>query len=129
MPPILRSILAVLVGFMVMSFIVGIFTVLAAAVLHVQYGRPTPTYLACNVAYSLFAAGVAGFICALIAGHRPTLHAGILAAIMLAASVPAALHPAGVQPTWYVFVLMFGGPLAVVAGAAIFVRMAPARIS
>lgn len=63
---------------------------------------PTPAYLGVNLAYSLFAAVLGGWLAARIAAHRPMLHAGLVAAVMLLLALAGdADPPQGGVPSWY----------------------------
>lgn len=63
---------------------------------------PTAAYLGVNLAYSLFAAVLGGWLAARIAAHKPMFHAGIVAAVMLvlAAAGDTEAAASGV-PGWY----------------------------
>ena len=125
MPPVLRSIFAVIGGFLTMNFIIIIFTVISVAMLHLKSGHPSPGYLAFNVGYSFFAAGAAGFVTGLIADRLPLGHAAVLAVIMLAFGIVSYPHFTGQQPLWYQVMMMSVPPLCVLAGAALFARTRP----
>lgn len=129
MPPVLRSILAVIAGFLTMNFIVILLTLLSIATLHLNSGHPTPGYLAFNVVYSFLAALGAGFVTAFAAGRQPLHHAAALAALLLAFGIFSYHHYRGQQPLWYQLMMIATPPLLVLAGAAIFARQSPAAPS
>jgi hypothetical protein len=118
MPQPLRSTLAVLVGFVAMMFIVIVCTVACVKAFHLQSGHPTPLYLAINVAYSLAAAFLGGWICARMAGRSPVIHGAVLAAIMLVLGAFSYQGYKGSQPVWYQLFVILVPPLVAVAGAA-----------
>ena len=124
MPQILRSVLAVIAGFVTMSFVVIVLTVIAVNAMGLKSGQPTPGYLVINVAYSFFAAGAAGFVTALIAGVKPLEHAYVLAGIMLVMGAVSYLHYTGTQPGWYKAMMVVAPPLCAVAGAMVCARSA-----
>lgn len=111
----LRSVGAVIVGFVASAVLVVLGTLGAALALAGPDGAPTPAYLAANLAVSLGAALSGGGTAAWVARRRPLLHAGVLALIMAAMSLPGLGRPAAGQPTWYpaaLLVIGAGGALA-----------------
>ena len=124
MPQILRSILAVIAGFVTMSFMLIVLTLIAVNAMNLKPGQPTPGYLAINVAYSFLAAGAAGFVTALIAGVKPLEHAYVLAGIMLVMGVVSYMHYTGTQPGWYKGMMVVVPPLCAIAGAIVCARTA-----
>jgi hypothetical protein len=130
MPPVLRSILAVMVGFIVMSVTVGLLTAVSVALLHEKSGSPTSGYIVFNIVYSLLAAFAGGAVAALVAGRKPVLHGAVMAAIMVAAGTYSFVHVIGRQPIWYQLFILIVPPLVVVGGAAIVARSnAAAKLS
>ncbi len=127
MPPILRSIFGIMAGFIVMSVVVMILTMVAVVTLHLKSGHPTPGYLAFNVAYSFLAAAAGGAVAALVAGRRYVLHGAVLGGIMLVAGVFSYMHYTGSQPLWYQWLMIVAPPLCAVAGAAVAARSVPAE--
>jgi hypothetical protein len=122
MPQSIRSILAVIAGYLAMAIVVVILTMLCVAIFHLQSGHPTPVYLALNMAYSLAAAALGGWITARIAGRSPIAHGIALGAVILALSALQFLHPAPGQSFAYLIFLAIAPPLAAVAGAAFYGR-------
>jgi hypothetical protein len=112
----MRSVLAVLAGFVAMALTVIVATVLFARVLYPDAapGRPpTPTgaWLAVNFAYSLAAAVLGGWLAAYLAPRAPFRHAVALAVVAAAMALPGILGGGSPgQPAWYPAVL---GALAV----------------
>ena len=122
---ILRSVAAVIVGFVVLTF--G--SVLTGQLLLRVFGEESGTALsAAFIAASLGGRGVitilAGFVTALTAPRAPRLHAGVLAAILVFFSLASiwGLRAAGAEtlgPTWYPVVMLVMGPVGVLAGGAL----------
>jgi hypothetical protein len=122
MPQPIRSILAVIAGYVAMAVVVVILTLLCVAIFHLQSGHPTPVYLALNMAYSLAAAALGGWVAARIAGRSPVAHGVALAVLILALGALQFLHPAPGQSFAYLTFLTIAPPLAAVAGAAFYGR-------
>lgn len=122
----LRSILAVIAGFMVMVFFVGFGTSIAAGLLigPVQPGATpqlTLPYLAVNLALSFVAAIIGGWVAGTIAGREPLIHAGALSILVLVMAVVTILISRGTpeaaaQPKWYQWVVTILGAAGVLIG-------------
>jgi putative membrane protein (TIGR04086 family) len=118
MPQPLRSLVAVLAGFLSMAVIVIALTLLCVKFIHLNSGHPTPLYLTLNVLYCLAAALLGGLITAKIARRSPLAHGLALALLMFVLGVLSyTTHPPG-QPLWYQIFLTIAPPLAAIAGAA-----------
>jgi len=115
----LRSIFAVIAGFVTMGVFVIVLTLFCVAALHVQSGHPTPLYLMLNIAYSAVAAIAGGWVCARVAGYRPVAHGVALAVLMLLSSAAALRHPAPGQSLTYQITLAALMPLAAIAGSSL----------
>jgi hypothetical protein len=125
MPPILRSVLAVLAGLLAMAVIVMALTLLSVFALHLKSGRPTPGYLTLNVIYSLAAAVFGGWLTARLAGRSPIAHGIALAVVMLVLSAVSYLQSTGTQPIAYQVFLVLMPPVAAIAGAWLSRRCVP----
>lgn len=122
----LRSILAVIAGFMVMVMFVGFGTTIAAGFMigPVQAGtvvQPPLAYLIVNLALSLVAAIIGGWVAGAIAGRDPMIHAGALSLLVLVLSVVSIIvargtQEAAVQPKWYQLVVTILGVGGVLLG-------------
>jgi uncharacterized YccA/Bax inhibitor family protein len=119
----IRSILAVLGGFVVAAILVSFGVMLAvklllpAAAVPDQPPQLNPKYLAANLILGALAATIGGYVTALISGRSPLLHAGVLAAgIFLLSAVSAFQGPQPGQPKWYPFVLIAVGPASALVG-------------
>ena len=101
---IVRSVGSVVAGLGAATVVVVVMTWVAVVLMFGgdMTADPTTPYLAINLAYSFGAAVLGGWVAARIAAHRPFLHAGIVAAVMLVLAVLGDGGPpdAGV-PAWY----------------------------
>ena len=122
MPKPLRSLFAVIAGFVVMATFVIVLTLIFVASLHVQSGHPTPLYLMLNIVYSAGAAIAGGWVAARVAGYRPIAHGVALALLMFLSSLAALRHPAPGQSIAYQVALAILMPLAAVAGSSLLRR-------
>lgn len=130
MPHFLRSILAVLAG---LAASVVTVIVLTFAAVFVFFGGdmtadPTPPYLGVNIAYSLGAAMLGGWLAARLAPSRPFWHAGSLAVLLFLLSfggTGAEAEASSAVPAWYGTVLAIIGPTGVVLGGWLRVRTLP----
>jgi peptidoglycan/LPS O-acetylase OafA/YrhL len=127
-PNLLRSFLAVIVGYMVMMLVVVALTFILVNTMGIPTGHPTAGYLAANVVYSVLAAAVGGFATAALAPRKPVQHAAVLGAVMLVLAVISYRMYAGQQPPWYRAMMLVVPSLFAVAGAALQARNAPRRI-
>ena len=121
---LLRSVAAVILGFVVLTF--G--SVLTGQLLLRVFGEASGTALsAAFIAASLGGRGLitilAGFLTALAAPRAPRLHAGVLAAVLVFFSIAsiAGLTASGdpYGPTWYPIAMLVMGPVGVLAGGAL----------
>lgn len=121
----LRSVLAVLGGFITMAILVMISTAVAAQKLipgglraMATPGTPVPrAYLTANLAASALAAFLGGFVTARIAATMPLRHGLYLAAFMCAMGMLSARMEAGRQPRWYQVIMCTVMPAIAVLGA------------
>jgi len=119
----MRSVAAVLAGYVAMAGGVMLATIVAAwAILGGvdEYVTPTPAYLAVNLAYSLFFAGLGGYVTARIAASSPMAHVWVLTAIVALLAVAMLLvsghENQGQQPAWYSWALLAVGILGIPLG-------------
>jgi hypothetical protein len=123
----MRSILAVLAGYAVMAVLVVISTAAAARVLlgakgmkHAMKLRPTPAYLAVNLACSCASAALGGFTAAYVAARAPMGHAAALGALMLLMAVLSRLQNANSnQPVAYGWALVVLLPAFAILGGSL----------
>lgn len=99
---LLRSILAVLTGYVTLAMIVIVATLAAVPLmLGSAYASPTPAYIAVNLLYSGAAGVVGGYVAAKVAMRAPILHAGLLSALMVGLYALSGFRPEPGQPGWY----------------------------
>jgi len=114
-----RSIVGVVAGFLAMALLTMIATAIAAKAMLAAGGdppRPTPPYLAVNLAYSAAFAVLAGYLSAVIAARAPVGHALVLAGLLLAMGILSfTLNQPG-QPRWYAATLIGLGPFGALLG-------------
>ena len=120
----MRSVLAVLTGFAAMVGIVIVATVLAAGMLaepsRAGPATATTAWLAVNIAYSLAAAMLGGWLAARLAPRAPFAHASALGALALAMALPAVFRGASPgQPVWYPWVMTAIALAGILAGGAV----------
>lgn len=116
----IRSILAVLVGFLVMAVSIAVVT---ALVVWAMFGEvtevptPTSTYLVLNLSYSFLLAALGGFVTASIAPRSRGKHVMVLAGLFLfMAGLSAIQGPQPGQPAWYPIVILAIGLAGVLSG-------------
>jgi hypothetical protein len=114
MPSLLRSMIAVIVGYMVMMLVVIALTLVMVKTMGLQSGHPTPAYLAANLVYSLAASALGGLTTGSIAAERRVRHGYIL--VMGALSYT---HYKGGQPAWYQGTMVVVPPMLAVLGAKV----------
>ena len=112
----MRSVVAVIAGYLVMAACVIASTVLVATLMLGSAAmdgsvRPTPSYLIVNLAYSFVFALFGGYVAAFLARRQPTVHAAALAVVVLAIGLLSAREGGGSQPSWYPPLLTIGVPV------------------
>jgi hypothetical protein len=125
MPSLLRSFLAVFVGFMVMIITKVLLTPVLVKTMGAQATNPGAGYLAANAVYSCLAVALGGFATAFVAQNRLMRHAGALAAVIFILGMLSYLHYTGQQPFWYQILMQIIPPLCALAGAALYARNVP----
>ncbi len=119
-----RSVAAVLAGLGTAGAIVFVATWVALALMlePPREGTPpltTPAYITVNIAYSVIAAALAGYVTARIARRRLMMHARILAFLLLLPVLTTGGQPAPGQPAWYPWIIGLLGALGALAGGHI----------
>ena len=127
MMSVLRSIFAVMLGYMAMMLSVIVLTLLFVKTMGLKSAHPTPGYLFVNVVYTFLAAGIGGYVTARIAEVKPMIAAGVLATLMLIMGVLSYRHYTGMQPAWYQAMMQIVPSLCALGGAALYARNAPAN--
>lgn len=119
MPAWLRSVLSVLTGFVVFYALQGVCTYIGSHVLHQNFDSPTHGYLLANIAYTLAAALIGGYVAARIAPRAPFAHGAVTALLMLPLAILNLSKGFGSQETWAVVIRSVGTPVFAVLGAAL----------
>ena len=132
----LRSVGSVVAGYAVMVVLVMLGTFALAAALipggmgamreRMKSGQPMPapsaTYLASNLALSLAAAVVGGWVTLRLAQRAPAGHLGALCVVLVVMGVVSARMPGSeLQPGWYRFAI----PLVGIAGVGLSLALVP----
>jgi hypothetical protein len=121
-----RSILAVISGFLWLLILTNIATVLVVFVLFSSGGNiyPTPGFLIINAAFNLLFAIPAGFITASISKETPQRDIAILALVIFIFSIASLFLITRVsqQPVWYSIILIILIPLTVLIGGQIKIK-------
>lgn len=126
LPPVLRSVYALLAGFATMTAIVFAITMVLmkrAPRWVGAPGRPNPAYTLVNMAYSFTAAIAGGYVTACVATAdvmRTVLVLGLVVLVMSAISALEARHR---QPIRYQIALAVLGPIGVVTGGLLRLRV------
>jgi hypothetical protein len=118
-PAVLKSVLAVLGGYLTMAIVVMLFTGGLKMLIPSRFptdGAPTGSYLTVNIAYSLVAALAGGYVSAWIAPRLPVQHAVALGVFTPVMSIVSAMQFGNRQPRWYQVLLAVLMPPAVVLG-------------
>lgn len=122
----LKSIASVITGYLAMAAVVMIGTIAAAAAMipgglaaaRALEGQPPRNYLYANLALSIVAGVLGGWVTARMAPGSPLAHAAALAALMLVMSVVSAKSQARKQPSWYPWTIAAIGIAGVLIGAS-----------
>src|SRR5690348_15480654 len=119
MHPVVRSVLAVIGGYLVMVVVVAGCSVITGKI-QPQWMRedvvPTAAYLTANLIYSATAAIAGGFAAGWLATRREVRHAAILAALVFVLGVASARLAGDTQPRWYQMILLAAMPLVTIGG-------------
>lgn len=127
---LLRSVAAVILGFVVLTFGSVITGRLLGSIFDAGPGTAvTSDFIAASLCARLLVTVLAGFLTALAAPRAPRLHAGVLAAILVFFSLAsiAGLSSASGEPygpAWYPIAMLFMGPAGVLVGGALRATLA-----
>ena len=130
---LLRSVAAVILGFVVLTFGSVITGRLLGSIFDAGPGAPvTPDFITASLCARLLVTVLAGFLTALAAPRAPRLHAGVLAAILVFFSLAsiAGLSSASGEPygpAWYPIAMLALGPAGALAGGALRATRASRR--
>jgi peptidoglycan/LPS O-acetylase OafA/YrhL len=115
-----KLILGVVVGFAVVFVAVMTATWAAMAAAGLELGdEPTVLYLALNLAGSLLAALLGGWIAVRLAGRRMAAAWVLVGAMVLLSAGSVVGEPAPGQPEWYPLAIALVGVVGVTAGGAL----------
>lgn len=126
----LLSFVAVVGGFVVIAFLVGITTALASKL---PMGKPDPTcatavsgtYLVTNLVLGFLCAVVGGYFCGRIAPRSPEIHiaalVGVLGTMSLLTIMTTGAAPG--QPKWYPYIIGLLGVTGIIAGGALRISL------
>ncbi len=117
----IRSILAVCVGYAVTVLLVGmaLFAYAIARPQVMEATRPTGGYLIFNLATGAITAVAGGWLTARIAGRKPIAHGIALAIVASLMAVASVALDWGKHPLWYAAILVLGFPSLMVCGSAL----------
>jgi peptidoglycan/LPS O-acetylase OafA/YrhL len=129
-PSPLRSLFAVLFGFVLMIVAVIPMTLIAVKSFGPPVtGHPNPRYLLYNVFASLVTAFIGGFVTACMAPNRRQRHGIVLALVLLVMTAISYTHYHGAQPVWYQLLMLALPPASVVLAATLVDRYHRTRMS
>lgn len=118
----LRSIIAIIAGFLVAAGLVMVATWIVAPALGLAIEQPTPGYLIFNLVSIPIAGMLGGYVAGRVAPRAHWGHVGMLA-ILLLLSLPGILQPPPPgQPSWYSLLLALLGPATVLLGGVFALR-------
>ena len=113
---VLRSVIALVGGFAIMTFTLLVATVVAAAVMRTSPGVETTPFFETILASAVLAAAFGGYSTASLAAQHHAAHTVILATMVLIMGASTALNPPAGQPQWLVLGELVLTPLAVLGG-------------
>jgi hypothetical protein len=118
---LLRSLLAILTGFIVFIAIIRMLTALAGSLSPnlASQGSQAMAYLLLSLVWSVAAAVLAGFITARIAGAHEFPHSAALGFLMVLLGVISMRQEGVTQPGWYQITIAGCGPVSAMIGAAL----------
>ena len=117
MPNALRSVFAVVFGYIVMIVVVIPLTLIAVKAFGVHSGHPTPGYLVYNIASTFVAAFAGGWVAGRIAPSRPVVHGIVLAGLVVFMAWLSYRRYTGLQPLWYQEMLIVAPAALAILGA------------
>jgi putative membrane protein (TIGR04086 family) len=117
MPSLLRSVFAVIFGYVVMIVTSIPMTLIAVKMFRMRSGQPTAAYFVYNVVANLFAAFIGGVVTGRIALEKRQRHGLVLGLLIGMMAAISYRHYAGPQPPWYQAMLIVLPPLFAVFGS------------
>lgn len=118
----LKSVIALVAGFAIMTFGQLVATVVLALALGVQPGTPSPAFLPGSLALGALAAAFGGFATAALAPRRHGAHVLVLMAMILVMGLSNLLTPPPGQPNWYLVAALAAQPAFAGVGGLLRLR-------
>ena len=112
----LRSVIALIAGFAIMTFLILVVTIVVAMMTDVDSTSPTVRFLEIKFAYSAVAALFGGYATAALAPGRPMVHAAVLAMMVLLLGASNVASPPSGHSAPYLVALMVACPVAAISG-------------
>ena len=129
MPHAMRSIFAVMFGFMVMILSKVFLTFILLRILGPHPDPIAPSSLSLSLAFTFLAAGIGGYVAARVDPFRPILAAFVLAGLIFALALVSYRHHSGFQALWYQLLMLVAPPFCALGGAALYARRVSDRTS
>jgi hypothetical protein len=114
-----RSVVAVVLGFMAMIVLKMLFTLILVKTMTVNQAHPATLYLAVVVVCTFIAATLGGFVTGAVAKTKPVEHAAALGAIVFFLGWLSYQHYGSSQPIWYQWLVGVVPPFLVLTGSAL----------
>ena len=124
MPQMMRSIFAVMFGFMVMILSKVFLTFILLKILGPHPDPNAAASLALSLAFAFLAAGIGGYVTARVDEFRPIQAAFFLAGIIFVIALVAYRHRTFPESPWYQIVTLVVPPLCALGGAVLYARRA-----
>jgi len=119
---VIRSLVALIGGFAIMTFALLFATVIAAYATGATAETIPMNFRIMTTAATPFAAAVAGFACATLARARHWEHVVFLAGLVAVMAVSTAITARSGEPAWYLYAPVVLGPLGVLLGGSMRLR-------
>lgn len=119
----LKSVVALIAGFAIMTFTILIATIVAVSAFPAAAGARTMEFLAVSIFSAVASAAFGGYATASLAPDRTSAHVLILAVMVLISAASGLIAPQPGQETWYLIALLVVEPIGVVGGGRIRTAM------
>lgn len=120
-----RSVFAVIDGILLFLALEAVFYAIALLGLNMSFDTPTPGYLLSNLVWTVFAAGVAGYMTGKVARHSPVAHGAALAIPFVLLAIFNMLKGLGGRRTPFVLGWNLLVPLFCIVGAWLYSKHRP----
>lgn len=124
MPQMMRSIFAVMFGFMVMILSKVLLTLILLKILGAHPDQSAARNLALYLAFTFLAAAIGGYATARVDVFKPIQAAFVLAGLIFIMGIVSYRHRTGFQPLWYQLTMLVAPSLCALGGAALYARRA-----